>query len=951
MRDRRAHPERRKLAGPRRLLATLLLALLVAAGTVARAQPAGPPVDPPPQPLVRVSVRSPVDLDRTAIEPLLALRPGDPASEAAVRRTVRNLRLSGLAAEVEVLLSQTPGGLEAIVVLHPDLQVEAVTVSGETGIDAERLTAHLEQRVGMPLREDRVLRGLYAVQDRLEAEGFRSARVQLAVDVDEATRTARVDYAVSAGSRTRIGRVIFDGLPAGVDEAAALEAVRARPGEAARHNNLRDDAERLARLLIRRGYRLATVEPVAEAPGEGADTIDLTWTIDAGPSFELVVVGAERRQLEKRDLLPFLGDAGYDEALLVQSVGLIRADYQARGYYWVEVTASEERVDDRLIVRLQIEPGERATLTRVEFEGNETFSDERLGRLMLTTPRRLLSRGSGRLVESELSEDLQNLRSFYALEGFDAARVGPPSVEATGPPGSTGSSELTLTVPIVEGPRRMIADVELYGVTVIDADRLRDELPVRPGGPFHRLLVESGIERIRTRLEEAGYRSAIVTAEIEWNDSESVARVIFRVLEADRSTADAVLVRGNRRTPTRLVRRFLGLQPGDPISNARILEVQRRLYRLGVFSRVDVEVPVTGTGAVAREVLVELEEGRTRAISYGIGYDSESGLRGLLRLSEANLGGRLINVQLDALVAERDQTFRLLARRPFLGPWPVEVRALFYDESEERPQFDVERRGLQLGLERAVGHLRGGLYWDYRIVEADPGELREESLPLESRSARVASLTPAVFWDYRDDPISPRRGWSLAVQLEQAFPAFAADAEFTKLFAQGTLLVPLRRAGEVAFSLRGGALDPRAEPVDRTRFDRFDAVPYAERFYAGGRTSHRAFARDQLGIAGETLELRTDDEPLPLGGGLLALTNLEWRFPLAGPLGGVAFVDGGNLWREIEDFDVDQVRWGAGVGLRYLSPIGPLRLEIGWNLDPEPWEDESVWFFSLGNAF
>src|SRR5690606_18507385 len=165
-------------------------------------------------------------------------------------------------------------------------------------------------------------------------------------------------------------------------------------------------------------------------------------------------------------------------------------------------------------VRLQIEPGERATLTRVEFEGNETFSDERLWRLMLTTPRRLLSRGSGRLVESELSEDLQNLRSFYALEGFDAARVGPPSVEATGPPGSTGSSELTLTVLIVEGPRRMIADVELIGITVIDADRLRDELPVRPGGPFHRLLVESGIERIRTRLEEAGYRSAIVTAEI-----------------------------------------------------------------------------------------------------------------------------------------------------------------------------------------------------------------------------------------------------------------------------------------------------------------------------------------------------------------------------------------------------------------------------------------------------
>lgn len=916
------------------------VALLLLAAVAGRAQ----------EPLVRVSVRSEVPLEVAEIEPLLALRPGEPADEERIRRTVRNLRLAGLAAEIEVLVESSDAGLQAIVVLRPDVRVDEVTVSGETGIDAEKLAAELEQRAGHPLREDRVLRGLYAVQDRLTDEGFRGARVQLAVDVDEATRRARVDYRVTAGPRSRVGEVHLEGLPEEVAEAEALAALRARPGQPLRRVDVRDDAERLARFLISRSFRLAEVEAAIESPGAAAETVALAWRIQAGPRVELEVVGAERKLLEKRGLLPFLGDAGYDEALLVQSVGLIRAFYQARGHHGVEVRSSEERSPDRLRLRLEVDPGPRATLVELAFEGNEAFSDERLARLMLTAPRRLLSPGSGRLVDDVLSEDLSNLRSFYALAGFDHVRVGPARVEVR------GEEELGLVVPIAEGQRRMVAEVTLAGVAALDAEKLRDELPLRAGGPYHRLLLESSVERIRSRLEEAGYRAAIVVPEVVWSSGSTVATVSFRVLEGDRSTAEAILVRGNRRTPTPIVRRFLGIAPGDPISNTRVLDVQRRLYRLGVFSRVQVDLPVTGSGAVASEVLIELEEGRTRTISYGAGYDSESGLRGLLRITEANLGGRLINVQFDALVSESDEVYRLLARQPYLGPWQVEVRALAYQEAEDRPQFQVDRRGLQLGLERGFGDLRAGLFWDYRIVETvygadgEGGEITDEVIPLESREARVASLTPTLFWDHRDDPIAPTRGWSLAAQFERAFPAFAADAEFDRFFAQATWIVPLRRAGQVALSLRGGAIDPRAAPRDPT-LDTFDAVPAAERFYAGGRTSHRAFPRDELGIAGETLRVVEGKDPVPLGGGLLALANLEWRFPLAGAFGGVVFLDGGNLWREAADFDPGEARWGAGTGLRYLSPIGPLRLEIGWNLDPEPWEEDYVWFFSLGNAF
>jgi outer membrane protein insertion porin family len=921
----------------RRVAAVLALAL------AARSAPAQDPVGAPP--VTRVTVRSETAIDVDEVRPLIDLVPGEPFDEARVRRTIRSLRLSGLAAEVEVLAAQAAGGVEAIVVLRPDLRVVEIALEGDTGIDVKRLAPRVPQRVGAPLREDRLLRGVYALQDELDSEGYLDAGVRLAVEVDEPARQARVVYRIEAGARTRVGDVRFDGLPAGIERERALETVRAKPGEALKSEVVRNDQERLQHLLIRSGFRTAAVEAAAVARRDGLPVADLTWRIAAGPQVELELVGAERKPLERRGLLPFLGEAGYDEALLVQATGLIRADFQSRGHYDVHVTGEERREgDDRLVVRLEIDPGPRLTLEEVEFEGNETFSDERLGQLMLTAPRRLLTPGSGRLVEDVLQEDLSNLRSFYALSGFDRARIGPPRVERPRP------DELRLVIPVDEGARRTTADVVIAGVTALDADDLAGSLALRPGGPFHRLLLESSVETLRERLELAGYRSALISTEVDWSSDRTVARVTLRVLEGERSTVGAVLLRGNARTESAILRRFLGIERGDPISTSRLLGVQRRLYSLGVFSRVDVSVPPAGAGAASREVLVDVAEGRSRAVALGAGYDSEGGARGLARLSESNLAGRLVSVQLDALVSQEEEAYRLSARQPYLFRTLAEVSASVYQESESRDAYETERRGAQIGLVRAFGRLQVGLLYDYRIVETlvrDPGI----ELPRESREGKVASLAPNLFYDRRDDPLDPTRGWTARAVYERAAPLFAADADFDKLFGQLTGYVDLGGVGILAASLRAGAIENRRSTTD-DGVSGIDLVPAAERFFAGGRSSHRAFPLDELGIPGETLALEPGGSGVvPLGGGALAIANLELRFPIAGAFGGLVFTDVGNVWREVDDFDPGDARWGVGAGLRYLSPIGPLRLEVGWPLDRRDDEETYVWFVSLGYAF
>ncbi|MEO7794362.1 MAG: BamA/TamA family outer membrane protein, partial [Thermoanaerobaculia bacterium] len=446
------------------------------------------------------------------------------------------------------------------------------------------------------------------------------------------------------------------------------------------------------------------------------------------------------------------------------------------------------------------------------------------------------------------------------------------------------------------------------------------------------------------------------SSEVEWSADDLAATVRLRVFAGEKWVVDRTLLRGLRKTDPRVVRRFIGIEPGDPVRQSAVLDLQRRLYGLGIFSRVDVRIAPGAEGSEAREILVDLEEGRSRSVQLGAGYDSESGVRGLVRFSQGNLFGKASTLSLDLLGSQKDQHLRLIYRQPYIGNLHAELTSTIYDEHEDRPDFVVDRRGGQLVIGRDLGRWSLQSFLSYRLVELEADdEFFNSEIPLDSRNGRVASVTPTASYDRRNDPLDPTRGWNSSLQLEYAFPALAADADFLKLFGQATAYLPLGRLGVLAGSFRGGGVEPLGGlPGDSSRAALEASVPAAELFYAGGRTTHRAYRRDELGVVGETLLLdpsRSDSDPYPAGGGGLALVNLEYRFPVAGPVGGTLFLDGGNVWTDYRDIRTEAFKWGAGVGVRYLSPVGPLRLEIGWKLDREPFEDPYVWFISLGNPF
>lgn len=947
----------------RRRATALGAALLLALGAAASAQEeAAEPEEKGP--IVRaIEIRSEAALpekEREELGALLAVEVGEPLTEERVRRTLRNVQASGAASEVELYTRPAQGedGVVVAVVLHPMVRVERVLLEGELGISESELRRVVPQRTGDPLIEDRVVRGVYEMQDLFRERGYLKADVRVRVALDEQSRRADVVYQIASGPRARVGAVAFEGETAPFTPEKLIERLQAKPGEPYGRGRVRDDAERLQTWLIEEGYRTARVDLPEERADAEAGTVHLTYPIAVGPRVELHVVGAEVKRLRKQDLLPFMEEQGYDEALVLQATARIKEHYQRQGHYKAQVDWKEERQEGRLDVVLTIVPGPVYRLQEVEFTGNQSFDDEELEDLMTVGERSLLALGSGRLIEEELEADIENLRRFYALQGFAEAEVGPPVVSERG-------EELRLEIPVVEGARRRVGALDFRDVKALDLGDLREQLPLEEQGPFHPLLLEQTLAVVRAAYADAGYAETQVSAEANWSPDETVVDLTIAAIEGPQTVVDRVIVRGNRATESEVIRRTLGVERGEPISDTRLLELERDLYQLGIFSSVEVELTRAGLGGARRDLVVRVEEGKPRRVTYGLGYEyngedhEQSGPRGGVSFSHANLWGKAVSLRADLRLSEFDQSTRLIVDQPYVFRLGVPLTSSVFYFHETKDHWEVDRYGTRFEAVQTFTDRRVGLALDYRVVETtlDPEFGLIDVDEREDRPYQLSSIVPSFLWDRRDDPVLATEGWSTLAQLQYAFPAFGTDGNFLKLFVQQTQYLPFGRAGVVVGSVRFGGIEPFAK-LEEDDPELPDDLPSSdifidERFFAGGQTTHRAYEKDDLGIRGETLIQRPNEDGFAeVGGNGLFLFNLEYRFPIAGAFGGTVFYDAGNVWADWQSIDWGDVKQGIGVGVRYLSPIGPLRLDAGWKLDPDEGESRGpVLLISFGNPF
>lgn len=545
------------------------------------------------------------------------------------------------------------------------------------------------------------------------------------------------------------------------------------------------------------------------------------------------------------------------------------------------------------------------------------------------------------VTDRTLAADREALEDLYRQLGWAEVKVSRASLQKDGEGG------VQVVFAIDEGERWMLTDLRLEGFPLEALVAMeRERLPLVENGPWDERRLEETRRRLVSALADAGYPDGQVSVSVD-TTAAGRASLTAQASAGEFVEIGEVVIVGLERTRPSVVRGALersGVRPGAPYSLAALREASRRLYELAIFSRVELEAMPGQSGLARRGLVVKVEEGLQRSYLLGVGWDTDSSFRLTAGWSHLNVGGGAYAASAEVRLSGREQRFQASLRDahvPWLG---LPGFLVVYQTEEDFASYSQQRHGLWVEVgEHRRRPWRWWLRQEYQIVQPEaPPEILSE-LEREDQESRVSSLAPTLEWDSRDDPFLPSRGSLVSTTVQWAFPVFSANARFLKLHSSLSVYGPIA-GGTGAVGLRVGAIRSIATGGDVP--DNLK-VPISARFFAGGSVSHRAFALDRLGVPGQTLADNGD----PIGGNALLLLNLEYRRPISGAVSGVAFVDAGNVWADPGSVDFGDVRWGAGVGLRYDTPAGPLRLEYGRKLDRLPGESSGEVFVSFGTAF
>jgi outer membrane protein assembly complex protein YaeT len=570
---------------------------------------------------------------------------------------------------------------------------------------------------------------------------------------------------------------------------------------------------------------------------------------------------------------------------------------------------------------------------------------------MFLRPAYFLEFPHGRYSENLLRRDEDSIANLYRSNGFRDVKVSHRVVDDFA--GRVG--QIAVFLEIEEGRQQFIRGLRVEGIESLDKSGVLAALSSVEGQPFSEYNVAVDRDWILDRYFQAGFPDAT----FEWSShpaaEASNVDLAYTVREGSRQFVREVIYTGNRTTRPRLIDRILGLSPDDPLSPTAITETQRKLYDLGVFARVDAAIQDPDGDTSHKYVLYDLEEARRYSLALGLGaeiariggcstcLDSPAGQTGFsprisVNLSRSDLWGLAHSLSLRL----RASTLEQQALLTYTWPQFADHRDLnlsitgLADNSKDVRTFSDRRAEASLQLSERLSKATTFFYrYTYRGVNIDENTLKITPflIPLLAQPVRVGLLSWGLVQDHRDDPIEPRSGYYNTVDLGLAEHAFGSQRDFLRFLGRNASYYRLSRKFVLARSLEFGeiyAFHAGGNPLD--------AVPLPERFFGGGGASHRGFPEEQAGP-------RDAETGFPIGGTAQLFNQTELRFPLIGEnIGAVLFHDMGNTYSSLSDIsfrvrqrdlsDFNYMVHAAGVGLRYRTPVGPLRVDFAYSINP-----------------
>ncbi len=894
-------------------------------------------------PISNILVKGVNPAETAAITELLELEIGRPLDRRHLREVVSTLYAGGQVEWLRVEAAESAEGIDVRVELRYQARISQIRVRTKRPTLRVKIHRWLQLEEGAGVTVAGVEAGRRRVERKLRDRGYTQAVVEAYLEYNRKANTVVVEYVVTPGPSQVVRTVALEGEE-GEDIAAALPKVKTGARLTAKlEDRLRTRTEANLR---RMGYWEAEIIDV-QYQVEGPE-VDVLVTADPGPRYTLEIEAPSESAKVAERAFPDPVDEELHPAQTDALAERVHERLQESGFLLAEVTADLEVTDEEQVLRLDVDPGRKLKVAAVEFPGADSLEWRQLTAAIQAKPGSVGGRFGQGLSDATLEADRKALEDLYRSEGFPDASVGTPVFEPE------GDGAVRILFPIEEGRRWFLAELRIEGLPVETAAELESRpLGLFEGVPWSPAAAENARRRLEEALADTGYPEGRVEAEIDTSQP-GKATVVLQVEPGDFVRIGNVVISGLRQTRKKLVAGYVrraGVVPGEPLSRKRLLEARRSLYELGLFRRVEL-VPMPGQEhRQVRNIVVRLEEGQQKSYLFGVGYSDKDAARLILGWSHLNLlgGAHAFSAEVSLSSNEQRYSLSLRERRPFGLNLPAYLA--IYRTDEVLADRDLVRRGLWIDFgDRLKRPLRPWFRYEYEIIQQE--NLPADIPPIiddEFQESKVASITPSIEWDTRDNPLAPTKGVFASASVQYAFPAFQADEHFLKVQTGATVYSPIWR-GFAAAGLRIGMIEPLDKVSDVPKNLQ---IPFAYRFFAGGRTTHRAFYTDMLGIPGQTIVPDPDDpdDTKAIGGNALILLNLEYRRRIEGQFFAAIFVDAGNVWASPSDVEFGDIRWGAGLGLHYLTPAGPLRAEYGWKLDREEGESRGEFFISFGVPF
>lgn len=687
--------------------------------------------------------------------------------------------------------------------------------------------------------------------------------------------------------------------------------------------------------------------------------------IDAGPKVRVEAVETKVSNGVLRRYVPVFQERAVDNDLLVEGARNLRDYFQSKGYFDVDVDfrtrteAADERVIEYVIAR-----GNRYKLNEVLLTGYRYFSEEDLRERMFLQPAGFLTLRHGRYSEAFRKKDEENIENLYKANGFRDVKV--TSTVDKSFKGEAG--QVAVTVNIDEGPQWLVDSVRLEGVVQGDAEFFQNQFASQEGQPFAEVNMAADRSMVLTWYYSHGLPSATFRAAWKPSATPNHVDILYTITEGERQYVRDILVNGLKTTRRELVEKRITLNPGDPLSPVEQTNIQRSFNDMGVFARVDTAIENPDGDTTHKNVLYSFEEANRYTLSLGFGAQvarfgspSSSSLAAAggstgfspqisLNASRLNFLGRGHTVSLRGVYSNLQKRgslsylaprFRDVDGRNFTASilWDNTLNVRTFASRREEAAVQVSQR-----LSRATQVL-GRLA--YRRVSVTNVIIPVLLVPQLVQPVRLGMISMNIAQDRRDEPGNPTRGIYNTGDLSLATRYLGSNRSFVRLLMRNATYHPITRHTVFARQTQFGLIRPFSAPEGLTEQQ---SVPLPERFFGGGAESLRAFPYNQAGprdVGAALVPGGPSSQPtgFPLGGNALFFNNMELRFPLLGPnIQGVLFHDMGNIYSTLSDLsfrsrqrdlnDFNYLVHAVGFGLRYRTPVGPIRGDLAYSINP-----------------